>query len=285
MFVRSIERVLLKHAGDAFRTQEKIGAEWAELNYAAEPNFEKAKAEYESFAALLNGFGIETVFLPDDADTSLDSIYVRDAVLMTDSGAVLFSMGKPHRRSEPTAIKRYLEATGIPVFGEIGGGGNVEGGDIVWLDNRTIAVGEGYRSNKKGIDELREILSGRVDEIIPVPLPHWNGPSDVLHLMSFLSPIDENLALVYSRLMPAIFRNYLLKRGVYLIEVPDEEYNTMACNVLALAPGKCLMLSGNDRTRSLLEERGVEVLTYDGDEISRKGSGGPTCLTSPYLQI
>jgi N-dimethylarginine dimethylaminohydrolase len=159
--------------------------------------------------------------------------------------------------------------------------GTLEGGDLVWLDAKTAAVGHGYRTNAEGIRQFRAIVAADGCEVIEVPLPHWDGPGDVLHLMSLLSPVDAKKLLVYSRLLAVPFRNRLLDMGFELLEVPDEEYATMAANVLALAPGTCLALAGNPRTARLLEKAGIEVLTYEGTEISAKGAGGPTCLTRP----
>jgi arginine deiminase len=146
-------------------------------------------------------------------------------------------------------------------------------------------VGKGYRTNAEGIRQLRELTKDFIKELVVVPLPHWNGPEDVLHLMSFISPVDQNHALVYSRLMPVPFREWLLEKGKTLIEVPDVEYETMACNVLAVAPGICVMIAGNPRTKQLLVESGMDVWEYSGDEISRKGAGGPTCLTRPLHRL
>ena len=152
---------------------------------------------------------------------------------------------------------------------------------MIWLDERTVVVGQGYRTNAEGINQLRELTQDLVDEIIVVPLPHWNGPGDVMHLMSNISPIDPDLAVVYSRLLTVPFRELLLERDIKLIEVPDEEYESMGCNVLSIGRRKCLQIEGNPMTRQRLEQAGVEVLTYDGREISLKGAGGPTCLTRP----
>ena len=195
------------------------------------------------------------------------------------------SMGKKLRKKEPEMISNYFESIGIPIIGEISSPGKLEGGDIVWIDDRTIAVGVGYRSNFDGISQLKQILSNDIDEIIPVHLPHWTGPADCLHLMSNVSPIDENLFLVYSKLLPVSFREFLLKREIKLIEVPDEEYESMGCNVLAIAPNRAIMIEGNNVTKKLLEDEGVEIFTYPGTEISYKGAGGPTCLTRPFLRI
>ena len=194
-------------------------------------------------------------------------------------------MCKKARLAEPNTIEKFFKSIQIPILGKIKSPGTLEGGDVVWIDDKTIAVGEGYRTNKEGIEQLRYLLSDQVETVISVPIPHWNGPQDCLHLLSNLSPIDHNLYLVYSRLLPVSFRKYLLDRNIELIDVPDEEYESMGCNVLTVAPRKAIMISGNSKTKQLLEKTNVEVYTYDGTEISIKGAGGPTCLTRPFLRI
>jgi len=280
-----IKSILLKHPKDAFLSQGNIEQQWKILNYTACPDYAKALAEYDYFLGLLRTVADELHFLPEDDRTGPDSIYLHDPVVITKKGAILCDMGKAERHGEAEAVGRYLAEIGVPVIGEIGGEGCLEGGDIVWLDERTLAVGHGYRTNAEGIRQLKELTADLVDEFIVVPLPHWNGPNDVLHLMSMLSPIDNDLAVVYSRLMPVSFREYLLGRGMRLIEVPDSEYDSMACNILAVAPGKCIMIAGNPQTQMMLESIGIEVMTYVGAEISLKGAGGPTCLTRPLLRI
>jgi N-dimethylarginine dimethylaminohydrolase len=166
------------------------------------------------------------------------------------------------------------------VRGAIAGEGRLEGGDLVWFDERCLAVGRGYRTNDEGIRQLKAILGPAV-EVVVVPLPHYRGPADVFHLMSILSPIDRDLALVYSPLMPVPFREWLIARGIGLVEVPDAEFDSMGCNVLAIQPRHCLMLEGNPETRRRLEAAGARVETFPGEEISVKGQGGPTCLTRP----
>jgi len=178
-----------------------------------------------------------------------------------------------------------FRAMGYPIAGSIAPPGRLEGGDVVWLDRRTIAVGRGYRTNEDGIAQLRALLEGSIDELIVVPLPQWRGPADVFHLMSIVSPIDRDLALVYSPLMPGSFRERLLDRGIALVEVPDGEFESMGANVLAIAPRRCLMLAGNPTTRTRLERAGAHVTVYEGDDISVKGGGGPTCLTRPLRRL
>jgi len=282
--VAPLRRLLLKRPADAFVDERRIETQWRDLRFTGRPDLGRAAQEYERFADLLKGPGIEILFLPRDDATGLDSVYVRDAVVVSGRGAILCGMGKPQRRGETQAVARFFEKAGIPIAGRIEGDGRLEGGDVVVLDERTVAVGQGYRTNAEGIRQLRQILSDGVDEVIAVPLPHWKGPNDVLHLMSLLSPIDVDLALACSRLLPVPFHERLLSRGIELLEVPEEEFATMGCNVLAVAPGRCVMLSGNPRTARLLQGAGCEVLTYEGKEISLKGSGGPTCLTRPLLR-
>ncbi|MFQ5824657.1 MAG: dimethylarginine dimethylaminohydrolase family protein [bacterium] len=282
--VGHIKRLLLKHPKEAFINQEYVRTKWQELNYLDCPDYHKALEEYDYFVELLNNHIPEIYYLPQNNQTGLDSIYVHDPVIITNRGAILCKMGKEKRQPESPAIGEFLPKLNVPILGKITGEGRLEGGDVVWIDEYTLAVGRGYRTNDEGLRQLKALTADFVDKLVDVPLPHWQGPDDVLHLMSLISPIDDNLAVVYSRLLPVPFREWLLARGIKLLEVPDSEYQTMACNILAVAPRKCIMLSGNPRTKKMLEDEGVEVWVYRGEEISRKGAGGPTCLTRPLLR-
>jgi N-dimethylarginine dimethylaminohydrolase len=277
----TLTRVVIKHARDAFRDDAQIATQWAELNFTAAPDFGAAVAEYDAFVTLLARLGADVVQLPADAATTLDSIYVRDAAIVTPLGIVLCNMGKPQRGTEPDAQRRAYEAWGVPVAGEVRAPGKIEGGDVVWLDERTVAVGRGYRTNDEGIRQFRALLGDSIDDLITVPLPHWRGTADVFHLMSIVSPVDRDLAVVYSPLMPVPFREQLLDRGIRFAEVPDAEFQSMGANVLAIAPRECLIVRGNPETVASLERLGATVHTYTGNEISLKGGGGPTCLTRP----
>jgi N-dimethylarginine dimethylaminohydrolase len=281
----ALTRLLLKHARDAFRGQEAAHAEWETLRFTAEPKVARAIDEYERFVAMLRASGTEIAFLDEADDTGLDSIYVRDAAIICDRGAILCRMGKRQRQGEPAAQEAAFRRMGVPILGAIQSPGTVEGGDVAWLDERTLAVGRGYRTNDEGIAQLRRLLGDAIDELLVVPLPHWRGPGDVFHLMSIISPVDRDLAVVYSPLMPVPFREALLERGISLVEVPDEEFDSMGCNVLAIAPRRCVMVRGNPITRTRLERAGCEVLEYEGTEISLKGGGGPTCLTRPIARL
>jgi N-dimethylarginine dimethylaminohydrolase len=276
--------LVVKHARAAFINDDVIKAQWEELGYFSRPDFERSNEEYDNFLSLLAGFGIEIHFLPRDDSLTLDSLYPRDAAISCNNGMILCNMGKESRQDEPVALGRLFQSIGIPIYGQITGDGRLEGGDVVWIDERTVAVGRGYRTNEEGIRQLKELLGDFVDEVIAVHLPHWRGVDDVFHLMSIYSPLDRDLGLVYSPLMPVAFREELLSRGIELIEVPDTEFETMGGNVLAVAPRRCIMLSGNPLTRSSLERKGVEVFEFQGVEICHKGAGGPTCLTRPILR-
>jgi N-dimethylarginine dimethylaminohydrolase len=277
----TLRQVILRHPRDAFGTPERIAAEWRTLNFTGAPDLARAIDEYERFVAMLRASGTRIDFLPAAPGMTMDSLYVRDASIVCDRGAILCRMGKPPRAGEPEAQAPALRAAGLEILGRIEPPGTLEGGDVAWLDERTLAVGRGYRTNDDGIAQLRTLLGGTIDDLIVVPLPHWRGPSDVFHLMSILSPVDRDLAVVYSPLMPVPFRQLLLARGLTLVDVPDAEFDTMGCNVLAIAPRRCVMVAGNPVTRDRLERAGCEVMEYEGTEISLKGGGGPTCLTRP----
>ena len=282
--VGKLRRVAVKHARDAFGDAVAVDRQWRNLRYLARPDVTAAWAEYEHFLALLEAAGIDTLRLPPDDTVGLDSLYARDVSIVCDRGVILCNMGKPQRRTEPAAQEAAFRAAGIPIWGRITGDGTVEGGDVCWIDERTLAVGRGYRTNDAGIRQLRELVRGCVDEVVVVPLPHWRGPEDVFHLMSIVSPVDRDLFLVYAPLMPVPFREALMSRGIELVEVAEPEFETLGCNVLALAPREVLMVTGNRETRARLERAGVTVREFAGREICLKGGGGPTCLTRPLTR-
>ena len=278
-----IRSVIVKHPENAYISQSDVDEQAPKLNYFGTPKFDDALNDFNKFIDLLISFGSEIHFLPKNNNTALDSIYTRDTSIITDRGAIICNMGKKDRIKEPVAVSKYLESINIPIIGEIKDPGTLEGGDVVWIDESTIAIGEGYRTNSNAIEQLKKLLNQNI-EIISVPLPHWTGPEDCLHLMSNLSPIREKLFLVYPKLLPVRFIKYLNEREIKLIDVPDEEYQSMGCNVLALDSNTAIMVEGNPITKSRLESEGIKVLTYPGNEISVKGTGGPTCLTRPLLR-
>jgi len=277
----TIRSLWIKPAEVAFLNQETLRNQWEDLNYLSEPDFEKARNEYQAFAQNFKKPDLELHHFEEDDQVMMDSIYCRDAAIATDYGMIICNMGKGARLNEPDAQRQAFEKAGIPILGEINAPGSLEGGDVAWLDEKTLAVGHTYRTNPSGIKQLKALLEPKGVAVIVAEMPHYKGQSDVFHLMSVLSPVDKDLAVVYSPLMPIGFRNELLDRGFGLVEVPDEEFESMGCNVLAMAPRQCLMVDGNPLTASRLRSAGCEVITYPGAEISVKGGGGPTCLTRP----
>ncbi len=246
------------------------------------PDAAAARAEHDEFRELLAGAGAEVVVSEHDPGNP-DAIYVYDPVLVGDAGAALLRPGKAGRLGEPDGIGASLEEAGIPVASRMAAPATAEGGDTVWLDHDTLLVGHGYRTGPTGIEALRDAFPGVA--VIALDLPHWVGATEVMHLMSLISPLDGDLAVVYPRIAPVRLLELLRERGVEIVAVPDEEFETMGSNVLALGPRKAIALEGNDETRRRMEQVGVEVLTYRGDHISRLGDGGPTCLTRPLLRV
>jgi N-dimethylarginine dimethylaminohydrolase len=282
--IGKLKSLFIKNVKQAFISEAHIEQHWKDLNYLGKPDFGAALKEYESFQSILKKQGAEIHYFPEDSSVNMDSIYCRDASIATNQGMIICNMGKAGRMNEPGAENKVFEVNGISVLGTIKAPGTLEGGDVAWLDELTLAVGNTYRTNEEGIRQLKGFLQPLGVEVITVPLPHYKGASDVFHLMSILSPVDTNLAVVYSPLMPIIFRNLLKYRSFQLVEVPDKEFDSMGCNVLALAPRECLMVDGNPVTKAALEKAGCKVTVYKGEEISVKGGGGPTCLTRPIYR-
>jgi len=240
-------------------------------------------AQHDAFCELLAGLGC-TVEVAAALDWLVDATYIRDPGLVTQRGGVVFQMAKPARSDEPGHLGTALEAAGVPVVGRLDGAARADGGDFVWLDPQTLIVGRSYRTNAPGVAQMRTIMAAEGVTVLPMDLPHDLGPGHVLHLMSFLSPVADDLAVVFPPLAPVALMETLADRGVTVVAVDAAEYAAMACNVLAVRPRQVIMVDGNPVTRRALERRGCEVHCYDGSEISVKGDGGPTCLTQPLLR-
>ena len=255
---------------------------WRDYGWRDAPDPQRIAAEHEAFRAALADAGAEVLVADGAADANPDAVYVYDPAVVAPEGAVLLRPGKPGRRNEVEPMARELERAGIPILGRLEPPACAEGGDTLWLDERTLAVGLGYRTNAAGAEAIARLLPD-VD-VLAFDLPHFRGAAEILHLMSLVSPLDDDLALVYLPLMPTRLVQLMQERGIAFVEVPEAEFDSMGCNVLALGPRVALALEGNPETRRRLEAAGVEVRTYAGDELSRKGDGGPTCLTRPLLR-
>ena len=275
---RPLRRVVVRRPDATF-----ADADPAIWHYTSRPDLAAAQREHDAFVRILTAAGSEVI--PHDAPVPglADAIYVHDPVLITDRGAILMRMGKPLRRGEENALGRRLETAGVPIHYRLHGEAVAEAGDCLWLDPSTLAVGQGYRTNAEGLRQLREAL-GPAIVIVPVQLPYFTGPDACLHLMSLISLVADDLAVVYPPLMPVPFWELLRERGMRILEVPEPEFATLGSNVLTLAPRHCVMLEGNPVTRARLEAAGCRVETYRGNEISLKAEGGPTCLTRPVLR-
>jgi N-dimethylarginine dimethylaminohydrolase len=240
-------------------------------------------AQHEAFCELLVSLGCE-VEVAAAIDGLVDATYIRDPGLVVGRGGVVFQMAKPARQAEPGHLGAALAAAGVPVAARLDGAARADGGDFVWLDPQTLIIGRSYRTNAEGVAQMRTIMAAEGVNVLSVDLPHDLGPEHVLHLMSFLSPVADDLAVLFPPLAPVALMETLADRGVAVVAVDAGEYASMACNVLAVRPRQVIMLDGNPVTRRALERHGCEVHCYDGSDISLKGDGGPTCLTQPLLR-
>jgi N-dimethylarginine dimethylaminohydrolase len=259
-------------------------AAWRELGFQRAPDFAAAQRQHEILCGLLSDGGAEVVSLPPAESLTLDAVYAHDASLATDYGLVTMNPGKKSRVAEAQAHANFCGELGVPVFGEIRTPGTSESGDIVWLDSRTLLIGNGYRTNQAGIEQMRALLSPKHVEVLSAPLPYGHGPAACLHLMSLMSMLDEQTILVDLPWLAVEAVELLKERGFRLIEIEYSERDSLACNVLALGKKRLIAIAENARTNQRLREAGFDVRTFPGSEIGINGGGGPTCLTRPLLR-
>jgi dimethylargininase len=274
--VSPLRRVLVRAPGSV-----DLGR-WREFGWLAEPEPVLAAEQHEVFCGILADAGAEVLFASSDVAGDPDAVYVCDPAIMSDRGAMVLRPGKVGRRVESTAIAEDLTAVGVPVAFEMAEPATAEGGDTMWLDESTLLIGRSYRTNDAGIQALREALPGV--EVLAFDLPRLKGPDACLHLLSLLSPLADDLVVAYVPLMPIRLLQLLAEREVEIVEVPESEFGSMGPNVLALAPRLALAVDGNPETKRRMQREGVEVVVYEGSEISHKGEGGPTCLSRRLLR-
>ena len=236
-----------------------------------------AQREHDAFVDLLGGLGPRVHELGVETD-SPDLVYQFDPLLVTERGAIPLRAGKPNRRGEEVVVERWVNAQGIPTVGRIEAPGTIEGGDTFWLRPDLLCIGRTLRSNQSGAEQLAALVGGDV-RIFDVP--YWRGPAELIHLLSVISPVADDLAVVYLPLLPVGLWQLLGELGIRLIPVSDDEFPTLGCNVLAVRPGVVILAEGNPATAAALAGAGCEVHTYAATEIGLNGSGGPTCLTRP----
>lgn len=283
-----LRRVMVCPPGNAGWDVAGKAAAWRELGFQHAPDFAAAQSQHDTLCGLLSKSGAEVVCLPPAESLTLDAVYAHDASLATDQGLVLMNPGKKNRVAEAQAHARFCGQLGIPVFGEIGLPGTSESGDIVWLDSRTLLIGDGYRTNKAGIEQMRALLfsedSQKNVEVLSAPLPYGPGPSACLHLMSLMSMLDERNILVDLPWLAVETVELLKTHGFRLIEIEYSERETLACNVLSLGQKRLIAIEENVKTNQRMRDAGFDVRTFPGSEICINGSGGPTCLTRPLLR-
>jgi N-dimethylarginine dimethylaminohydrolase len=277
-----LKRVLMRSAESAMRHAR--AQEW---HYGPGFDAQKAAAQHEQLTSMVAASGAEIEWLTDADDGLADSVFTHDPSLMTDHGAIILSMGKALRQPEPGLHEIAYRRMGIPLLGRIDGPGQVEGGDCVWVDADTLAVGRGVRTNQDGIQQLSNLLSPKGISVYGFDLPLWHGEEACLHLMSVISPLADDLALVYAPLLPAAFYQLLRARGIRLVEGDADEFfasNGLSLNVLPTAPRQVIAVAGFPRTAAAMQAAGCTVSTFEADALCIACEGGPTCLTRPVLR-
>jgi len=271
-----LRRVMVRVPGD-----EYTEANWQAMGLEGQPDHSRAVAQQRRFIEILEGEGVEIEYLQEGATVHSTAVY--DPALITEHGAIILPSSRPARRAEATPMARALLALEIPILGTLHGHAAADGGDTLWLDRETLLVGHGFRTNDAAFLQLRALLDG-IATVEQIELPYWRGTAEVLHLMSMISLVDRQTALVYPRNAPLRAIRALQDREYSFVEVPDEEWETLGSNALCLGPGKALITSGNPVTAGRLRDAGIEVLEFEADEICWRRVSGPTCNTRPLLR-
>lgn len=277
--VSPLRRVLIKRPGEAM-----AGADPGAWNYATSLSLEKIQADHDALAELLKESGSEVLLLDVDPEHLADLVFTHDPSLVTKEGAIVFRMGKEARRGEDEHHREFYESIDVPILGVIEEPGTVEAGDCVWIDETTLAVGMGYRTNPAGVEQLQTLLRPLGVTVEAFDLPVYTGAAACLHLMSIMSMLDHDLALTFLPMIPVRLYKLLQAKGIECLEAPEDEFvnsGTLSLNVLALAPRKCIGVAGNDKTAELMTAAGCDLALFQGDELCLKAEGGPTCLTRP----
>jgi N-dimethylarginine dimethylaminohydrolase len=280
----TLERVLVCSPRTARWNQPDRADRWQALGFHHAPDFAEAQSQHEALCRELNAVGAEVVEMPPAPDLSLDAVYAHDASFLTDHGLIVLRPGKPNRIPEGPHHASFCETLDVPTLGTIASPGTTEAGDIVWLDEKTLLIGHGYRTNAAGIQQMRALLAPKGVEVLSAPLPYGPGPSACLHLMSLISLLDEKTALVDLPWLAVETVELLKSRRFKFIEIDASERDTLACNVLALGNNRLLAIEENRRTNARLRQAGFDVRTFPAAELCINGSGGPTCLTRPILR-
>jgi N-dimethylarginine dimethylaminohydrolase len=297
--VAPLLRVLVCSPRLAGWNQPEHAARWRDLGFHHAPDFAQAQAQHEALCRELEAAGAEVIEAPPSPELSLDAVYTHDASLATDFGLIVMRPGKPNRVAEGRNHGSFCTRLGIPTLAKIVAPGTTEAGDILWLEGKTLEgktldvktpqtktllIGHGYRTNATGIAQLRALLAPRGIEVLSAPLPHGPGPSACLHLMSLISLLDEQTALVDLPWLAVETVELLKSRGYHFIDIDPSERDTLACNVLALGGKRLLAIEENHKTNARLRQAGFDLRTFPGTELCINGSGGPTCLTRPLLR-
>jgi len=274
--VSQLSRVLV-------RTPTTVG-KFVEEGFWRMPDTSELLKEHEQFINLLESLGCKVDVAPS-VEGLVDAVYMHDPMIMTPHGAILLRMAKPVRSPEPAEFRKDLERIGVPILGQLTEPAFADGGDKVWLDAKTLLIGHGYRSNQAGIDQIRAMLAPFGVDVFSFDLPHYEGPSAVLHLMSVLSPIAHDKAVVYEPLAPVRLLQFLESRGISWFTVSEKEMLTQGANILTIRPNVVVLAAGNPEIEGKLREGGVEVHVFAGNNVAVKGDGGPTCLTAPLVRV
>jgi N-dimethylarginine dimethylaminohydrolase len=277
--VGRLRTVLLHKPGEEINSIEPPYEKW---RHTSKPSLEEMQRDYENLAEAFKQEGVEVVErLPEKAEPPrlVKSIYTRDPSFAVPGGVIVGRMYDDLRRGEELYTMQTLAGLGCPILRTVNGSGTIEGGSVMWLSPRHLAIGLSFRVNEEGARQVAEVVQG-IDPGIEVKVTPIFGS----HIDESICMVDRHTAVVLRERLVWSFWEYLRDElKLNIIERPEDVYIAG----VALRPGRVLVASGEDKRAGIkiLERAGVDVVEVDIDSlVEPRNTGSIHCLTMPILR-
>ncbi|MCD6359241.1 MAG: amidinotransferase [Armatimonadetes bacterium] len=239
------------------------------------PDTELASTQYDAIAEAYTANGAKVHYVDPPAVPTPNQMFVADLMFMTPEGAILARPASTVRAGEERWVARRLAELGIPILACIRGKGVFEGADAAWINENTVMVATGHRTNHEALRQLTALFNEMNVELVHVGLPYGS-----MHLMDTLRIVDKDLALCWPGRVPYDAVAELRDRGFSVYFIPDlaEATQGMPLNFVTLAPRRILMPGGNPVTEAFYRELGIDYTTVTINELI-KAAGAIGCLS------
>ncbi|MFB6125533.1 MAG: dimethylarginine dimethylaminohydrolase family protein [Halanaeroarchaeum sp.] len=264
-----LERVLVHEPGPEFKTVVDPDV-W---NWDGLPRQERAADEHAALVEILEEHDVTVHRLETAGENLAESLFVRDVAFAIEGGVVVGQMVEETRHGEERRVSERVVELGMPIYHTVHGPGGFEAGNMVWIDEETVAVGRSRTTNAEGIRQVRTVLDTYDVEMVEVPIFGSTQSTGQTHLALVFSMVAADLALIYPQAVPDEFVDLLHDRGIDTLEVPMREQRNRATSTVVIEPGTVLLPAGNPQTAAALREVCSTVYELSIREIAKTGGG------------